>query len=197
MIQSTNFPQLAILTLRDPASAAEVVLNWRMPKEAVWTAVALVSVIITMLSTLSNMIFPVPAPLSALVANPFMYFVIAAGGFIATVHAIYWTGRMMGGQGDINDLMVLLLWLQALRAAAQVGVLILLVLAPVLASFLVLFVAAATLWVFVHFISIGLQLNSILRALVVLIVGALALIAGMSFLLSLIGISAVGVPLNV
>jgi hypothetical protein len=197
MDTTTNFKTLAVLTLRDPSAAAQIILGWGIPKEALWTAVALVSVVITILSTLSNMIFPVPAPLNAIVGNPFMYFIVAAGGFIATVHAIYWTGRMLGGRGRIEDLMALFLWLQALRAAAQAAVLVLLLVAPALASFLVLFVAIATLWIFVHFISVGLHLNSILRALVVLVVGAAALIAGLSFLLSLIGISAVGVPLNV
>ncbi len=197
MTRTTDLPQLALLTLRDPQAAAEVVLGWNLSKEALWTAIALVSVIVTFLSSLSNLILPVPAPLSAIVGNPFMYFIIAAGGFVATVHAIYWTGRMMGGQGRIEDLMVLLLWLQAMRAAAQVGVIVLLVIAPIFASLLVLFIGVATLWIFINFISIGLQLNSVVRAVVILIVGALVLVVGLSFLLSLIGVSAVGVPLGV
>jgi hypothetical protein len=197
MTQALTFPELALLTLRNPQAAAEIILDWNMPKEALWTAIALVSVMVTILSTLSNMIFPVPPPLNAIVGVPFMYFIVAAGGFVATVYALYWTGRMLGGEGEIEDLMVLLLWLQVLRASAQVAVLVALLVFPALASFLVLFVAAATLWVFVHFIRIGLHLNSILHALVVLFVGAFALIAGLSLLLSLIGVSAVGVPLNV
>ncbi len=197
MSQTMNFPDLALLTLRNPAEAAQIVLQWRVSKEALWTAIALVCVVMTILSTLSNMLIPVPAPLGAIVGSPFIYFIIAAGGFIATVHAIYWTGRMMGGQGSIHDLMILLLWLQTLRAAAQVLVLIAMLLAPALAFFIVLFIAAATLWIFVQFISIGLHLDSLLRAFFVLVAGALALIVGVSFLLSLIGVSAVGVPLNV
>ena len=197
MTQVLSLPQLALLTVRDPQAAAKIVLGWHLPREALWTAIGLVSVIVTILSTLSNMLFPVPAPLAAIVANPFVYFLIAAGGFIAMVYAIYWSGRMLGGEGPVEDLMVLLLWLQALRAAAQAGVIVLLLLAPVLASLAVLVVGLATLWVFVHFINIGLRLGSIGRAIVVLIVGALALLVGLSFLLSLIGVSAVGVPLNV
>jgi hypothetical protein len=104
---------------------------------------------------------------------------------------------MLGGRGRIEDLMVLLLWLQAMRAVAQGAVLVMLLLAPILASFLVLIIAVATIWVFVNFISIGLHLDSIVRGVVVLVVAALALIVGMSFLLSLIGVSALGVPLNV
>lgn len=197
MTHTPTFPELAVLTLRDPLAASQVILGWNMPKEALWTAIALVSVVITILSTLSNMLFPVPAPLSVIVGNPFVYFVVAAGGFVATVHAIYWTGRMLGGRGAVEDLMVLLLWLQALRATAQVGVLVLLILAPAVATLMVLVVAVATLWIFVHFISVGLQLNSIFRAVVVLFVGAAVLITGLSFFMSLIGVSALGVPPNV
>ncbi len=197
MTRTPTFPELAVLTLRDPYQAAQIILGWKLPNEAIWTAIALVSVVITILSSLSNLMFPVPAPLSAILGNPFMYFLIAAGGFIATVHAIYWTGRMLGGTGALEDLMVLFLWLQGLRAAAQVVVLVTMMIAPVLASFIVLFVAVATLWVFVHFINIGLHLNSIMRAVVVLVVGATALIIGLSFFLSLIGVSAEGVLLNV
>lgn len=197
MTVTTNFPQLALLTLRDPSAAARIILDWQMPREAIWTAIALVSVVVTMLSTLSNMLFPTPAPLDVLISSPFIYFIIAAGGFVLSAYAIYWTGRMLGGQGAPEDLLVLLLWLQAMRAGAQLVVLLLLLLAPALASFFVLFVAAATMWIFVHFISIGLRLNSLLRALFVLIIGAAILVVGLTFLLSLIGVSAVGVPLNV
>ena len=197
MTQEMNFPALALQTLREPNEAAAIVLDWNLPKEALWTAIALVSVVVTLLSALSNIVLPVPEPLNVLVANPFIYFVIAAGGFVATVYAVYWTGRLMGGQGRIEDLMVLLLWLQALRAAGQALVLVCLLVAPFLASFLVLFIAIATFWIFLNFVSIGLQFNSLLRAFVATLIGAVALVVGLSLLLSLLGISAVGVPLNV
>ncbi len=194
MTRTPTFPELALLTLRDPHAAAEIILGWNLPKEAIWTGIALVSVIVTMISTLSNMLMPTEDPLGAIISAPFIYFMIAAGGFIATVHAIYWTGLMLGGRGEIRDLMVLLLWLQGLWAAAQAVMLVCVLVAPVLATFLLLFIALATIWVFVHFISIGLQLNSMIRAVVVLIVGTIALIIGTGFLLSLIGVSSLGVP---
>lgn len=194
MTRTPTFPELALLTLRDPHAAAEIILGWNLPKEAIWTGIALVSVIVTMISTLSNMLMPTEDPLGAIISAPFFYFMIAAGGFIATVHAIYWTGLMLGGRGEIRDLMVLLLWLQGLWAAAQAVMLVCVLVAPVLATFLLLFIALATIWVFVHFISIGLQLNSMIRAVVVLIVGTIALIIGTGFLLSLIGVSSLGVP---
>jgi hypothetical protein len=197
MTRTTTLPELFVLTLRDPREAADIILGWNLSKEALWTAIALVSVIVTILSTISNIILPVPAPLNAIVGNPFIYFIIAAGGFVATVHAMYWTGRMLGGRGRIEDLMVLLLWLQAMRAVAQAAVVVLLVLAPAVASLLVLLIAMATLWVFINFISIGLHLESMTRAVVVLLLGALLLVVGLSFFLSLTGLSGLGVSLNV
>ena len=197
MTQTLKLPDLALLTLKDPKAAADIILGWHLSKEAIWTAIALVSVVITLFSTLSNMIMPVPTPLAVIMSNPFIYFVIAAGGFIATVYSVFWAGRFLGGQGQINDLMVLLLWLQALRAVAQAVIIVTMLLAPVLASFLVLFVAVATLWIFVQFINAGLRLNSMLKALAALVIGAVALIVASSFLLSLLGVSALGVSSNV
>lgn len=195
MSTPASLPDLGLLTLRDPKAASEIILRWNLSNEAIWTSIGLVSVIVTILSTLSNMMFPVPAPLDALAANPFIYFLIAAGGFILTVQAMYWSGRMLGGAGKIEELTVLLLWLQAMRAAAQAVTLVLLLIAPFLASLFVIFVSIATLWIFVHFINVALRLDSMTRAVLVLIVGALALIFSLSFILSLLGVSAVGVPI--
>lgn len=193
MTRTPPFPELALLTLRDPHAAAQIILGWNLPKEAIWTAIALVSVLLTILSTLSNMLAPIDDPMLSVISTPFVYFAIAAGGFVATVYAIYWTGRLLGGRGRIEDLMVLLLWLQALWAAAQAVLFVFVLVSPVLASFFLALVAVSTIWIFVHFISIGLQFNSLVKAIVVLILGTLALIVGTSLVLSVIGVSTTGV----
>ena len=197
MTHALSLPELALLTLRDPKEGARIVLGWKLSREALWTAIFLVGVFTTILSTLGQLIMPLPEPMQALGNRPFVYLVIAVGGFIATVLAVYWTGRMLGGQGDLYDFMTLLLWLQVMRTAAQAFILVALLIAPVLGSFIALFVGVATIWIFVNFISVGLQLDSLWRAVFVLILGAIAFVVGLSFLLSLIGVSAVGVPFNV
>lgn len=198
MIPATiSWPQLALQTLRDPKSAAAEIMSWQIPRGVLWMAAALIAIVSTFMSTLSNIVIPVPDPLSAMVANPFTLFMIIAGGFIITVHALFWAGRAIGGAEDMSDLLALLVWMQTLRAAAQVAIIISVLLVPVLASFLVLFVAVATIWVFLNFISVGLHLNSLMRAFFVLIAGALAMSLGLSILLSMIGVGAMGVPSNV
>ncbi|WP_299827536.1 YIP1 family protein [uncultured Roseobacter sp.] len=197
MISTVNWPQLALLTVRAPKEAAAIIMSWQLPRKELWMAAALVAILSTFMSTLSNMLLPVPEPLAGMVNNPFTLFMIVAGGFVVTVHALFWTGRAMGGSDDMSDLLALLVWLQILRLAAQVLVLLSVLLIPVLAGFLVLIVGIATIWIFLNFISVGLQLNSLMKALFVLLAGAVAMSLGFSLLLSLIGVSALGVPANV
>ncbi|MCV3270858.1 YIP1 family protein [Roseobacter sinensis] len=198
MIPATvNWPQLALLTLRDPKSAAAEIMSWQIPRAVLWMAAALVAIVSTFMSTLSNIVIPVPEPLANMVSSPFTLFMIIAGGFIITVHALFWTGRAIGGAEDMSDLLALLVWMQTLRAAAQVAIVIAVLMVPPLASLLVLFVAVATLWVFLNFISVGLHLNSLMRAFFVLIAGALAMSVGLSIVLSMIGVGSLGVPSNV
>ena len=197
MISTVNWPQLALLTVRAPKEAAAIIMSWQIPRAELWIAAAVVAIASTFMSTLSNMLIPMPDPLAVMVANPFTLFMIIAGSFVLTVHALFWTGRAMGGSDDMSDLLALLVWMQTLRAAARVLVLLSVVLVPPLAGFLVLIVGVATIWVFLNFISVGLQLNSIMRAVLVLLVGALAISVGLSLLLSMIGVSALGVSANV
>lgn len=197
MTAAVSWPALAVLTLRDPKQAAALIMGMDLPRDVLWTAVALVAVLNTILSSVSNMIFPVPAPLAGLVTNPLVFFVIVLGGLLLTVYSIFWVGRMLGGQGEVGDLLALIVWLQVLRTVAQVAVLVALVAAPVLASFLVLIAGVATIWIFVNFVNVGLQLNSAMLAVVVVILGAVVLIIGLTIFLSAIGVSSIGVPPNV
>ena len=65
MTQPLSLPDLAVLTLRDPQAAAQIVLGWKLPREALWTAIFLVGVIVTILFSLGNIVMPLPAPPSS------------------------------------------------------------------------------------------------------------------------------------
>lgn len=192
-----SWPALAVLTVRDPKQAANKIIDMDLPRDVLWMAVALVAALNTILSAISNMILPVPAPLAGLVANPLVFFVIVIGGLLLTVYSIFWTGRMMGGHGEVSDLLALIVWLQVLRSAAQVAVLVTLIAAPFLASLLVLIAGIATLWIFVNFVNVGLQLNSVMLAVTVVILGAVVLIIGLSIFLSATGVLSIGGVPNV
>ncbi|MBW4708898.1 YIP1 family protein [Roseobacter sp. YSTF-M11] len=197
MTTTVDWPQLTLLTLRDPKAAAAEIMSWQLPRDALWMAAIVVAIAGTIMSTLTNFVMPLPEPFTDLFPNPIMLFLAMAGGFVLTVNVLFWTGRAIGGSGDLNDLLALLVWMQALRATAQLLILICVLVTPFLTGFLVLLVGIATIWVFLNFLSVGLQLNSLLKAVLVVFAAALALSLGVSLLLSMIGVSAIGVPANV
>ncbi len=197
MTAPATLTSMMLLTLRAPGEAAAVILSRPWPRDALWSAVVVISVVNTWLATLSNYIFPVPEQLQTFLASPFLYFTLIAGGFVLMVHALFWTGRMLGGAETMGDLLTLMIWLQVMRTVAQAVMIVLILVSPVLASFVMLFVGVATLWIFMHFLNIGLKLNSMMRAFGVLIVGTMGLLLSLSILFSIIGVAAIGVPPNV
>lgn len=197
MTQTTNWAELAILSIRDPKAAAQMIVSWQLPRDVLWTALACVAAINTIMFSLSDMLSPSQTPLPAILHSPFAFFVIVAGGLVVTVNAIYWTARMLGAKGDLGDMLALMIWLQALRAVAQAAVLVLMLVAPALAALLVFATAVLALWLLLNFISVGMRIESIGKSALVLIASSIAVVVGLSLLLSMIGLSALGFPANV
>ncbi|MEP0943755.1 MAG: YIP1 family protein, partial [Rhizobiaceae bacterium] len=131
-------------------------------------------------------------PILALLERPIMFFVIVAGTLVVMIQALFWAGRAMGGTGEMTEMMSLIIWLQALRALAQVGILTVGFIAPVLASLVALGLQIVAFWLFLHFISAAMRFNSLLRAFGLLVAVATALFLGMMLLLTLTGFSAGG-----
>lgn len=189
MMTQTNWQGLVVQSVTNPKEAAERVLSWRLEPAVLWQGLALVAIVNAILSTLSNLIAPMPDALSGLMFSPLVFAVIVAAGLVGTVFVLTWIGGVLGGTGGFNDMMALLIWLQVLRALAQVVLLVLLMAMPVLATFFVLFVTVATLWIFINFVQVGLGLRSIGQAIAVVIAAAAGLVLGLSLLLSLFGVS--------
>ena len=183
---------LAIETLRNPAAAAEPVMAFHLPRDVLWLALLLVAVLNTIVYMVTNILVPTQSPLPGAFQSPVVFLFIVAGGLVLTVHALYWTGRALGGTGELGDILVLMIWLQALRVALQVITLVMLLLAPVLAAFVVMAAALWGIWILVHFINTAHHLNSVPRAAGVLVAAMLGLALGLSFFLSLIGATFLG-----
>lgn len=198
MTAQVHLGELALFTLKNPQDAAKQILSWRFDRGTLWTALALVAVINTLIFTLSNILVPVQSPLGPAFDNPVIFLFVVAGGLVLTVSALFWTGRMLGAQdARFDDLLTLMIWLQALRAVAQAAVLVLMLVSPALAMLLVMAAGIAALWLLVNFVNVALKLDSMMRAVMVLIASTLAVVLGLSVLLSMIGVTAVGIPGNV
>ncbi|WP_415920616.1 YIP1 family protein [Tateyamaria sp. SN6-1] len=187
---------LAIETLRDPQGAAARIMGWQVPRTELYIALLAASALTALIVGTVSSLGPPPdpelldaVPLMALFQRPLALFVLTAGGLIVMVHALYWAGNAMGGEGDLGDLIALMAWLQALRVVAQVVVLVLSAVVPGIAGLLALIVMIVAFWLMLHFVSAALRLGSLLRAFGVLIAVSAGLLLGLMLMLTLFGLA--------
>ncbi|ASM72374.1 MULTISPECIES: YIP1 family protein [Roseobacteraceae] len=188
---------LAALSLRTPRAAAAVLINWQLPRSVIWTALVLVSCCNAILAGLSEVLFPSPIEMPAIVMNPLMLFILLAGGLIVSCHALLWGGKIIGGQGKLEDIAVVLTWLQALRAVAQAIVLVLAFVSPALAGMFAMAVMFIGLWVMANFVAQALLFNSAWKAFGLMVGLMMAFMFAIVIVLMVTGLGMWGMDANV
>lgn len=183
-------------TLRDPKEAAARIMALNLGRDVLWPALALVALVNTAIVLLLIAVSPPEMVLPGYFASPLALFVLLTGLLVIYVHALYWAGRAIGGAGALEELLALMVWLQALRAAAQLLVMVLGTLIPSLGALMSLVIAVWGFWILLNFIAAALRLPSLLHALGSLVLGGIGVVIGVGVLLFLFGILAQGV-LNV
>lgn len=188
---------LAVHTLRAPQDAARQIMSLPLSRDALWTSLALVAAVNTFLFMLSLQIAPDSPGMPGIFREPLAFFVILTGVLVVMVHGLFWTGRAMGGQGDLGDMLVLVIWLQALRAIAQAAVLVIMAVSLNIAAILSLMVGFAGIWILVNFIAAAFRFPSLAQAVGVLVVAMLGALVGAVVLGTLITLTVLGVPADV
>jgi len=189
--------QMVIMSITKPAEAARALMAMQIPSQALWTGLALVAVLNTALFTLSNLLMPGPSPLPAIFNSPILYLAIVMGGLTLTIYGLFFVGRLFGGKGSVADIMVLIVWMQALRVLAQAATLVLVMTVPFLAMIVVFAAALVGVYMLVHFVDQAHRFGSVGRAALVLIASVLAIVVGLSLIVTLIGGPNVGSLPNV
>lgn len=191
---------LAVDTLRDPQATAQRIMGWQLDRATLYTALFAVAAINAIFAATPVILFPEALddatrqalPILTLLERPLILFFFIAGGLVVMVQALFWAGRAMGGQGEMADMLVLLVWLQALRATAQIAVIVLNLAVPTLAGLFALCVVVVTFWLLLHFISAALRFGSLFQAFGLLVAVIAGLFLGMMLILTLMGVSAGG-----
>lgn len=196
----TGWPQLVRDTLRDPKETATRIMAWNLDRGTLYMALIAVASVNAFLASAPVILNPggvdevmrAAMPILALLERPIMFFVIVAGTLIIMIQALFWAGRAMGGTGEMTEMMALIVWLQALRAVAQVIILLLSLVVPALGGLAALGLQLVAFWLFLHFISAALRFDSLFRAFGLLIAVAAGLFVGLMVILTLMGVSAGG-----
>lgn len=182
-----DLPGLAMDTLRNPRAMAARLIALDLGLPTLWTALALGAVLNAMIFSVNLMLFPTTFPVPGLFSNPVLYAVAMAGGTVITMHLLTWVGGMMGGQGRLADVTVVLVWLQYLRLVAQAILLLLTILMPALALMATLVVAFYSLWLMLNFLDVAHRFESLGKTALVLVFTIVGITIGLSFLIALIG----------
>ncbi|WP_299369809.1 Yip1 family protein [uncultured Tateyamaria sp.] len=192
--------ELAVDTLRDPQATAQRIMAWELDSRIVYMALFAVAAVNAILTSAPVVLLPGSVddaarqamPILTLMERPFVLFALVAGGLVVMVQALYWAGRAMGGQGSMVDMLVLLVWLQGLRAAAQLVVFVLSLAVPMLAGLFALIVVVVAFWLLLHFISAAHRFGSLFQAFGLFVSVIAGLFLGLMLILTLMGVSAGG-----
>ncbi|TLP64240.1 hypothetical protein FEE96_10660 [Parasedimentitalea maritima] len=188
---------LVMLTLTAPGQAAGNILTLKWPRQVLWTGLILAIALNAIVYSFQELVFPLPSDLGLPKLSPLTYFGVMLAIQVVFVFALFVMGRWLGGQGSLEDLLVLVVWLQLLQVALQIIMTLLFLVAPLLAGLLNLAATLFGLYIFANFINEAHRLGSLWRAFGVLLMASIAIALVLSFILGLAGPSLLGLSANV
>ncbi|PIL20407.1 hypothetical protein P775_09715 [Puniceibacterium antarcticum] len=186
--------QLAWQTVVAPRDVARLLLALRPGREALLLGFALVVVLNALIFGLSSLTMPMADTGTDEFAmiSPTLFMLALGAALALTIVALTFAGRALGGTARIEDIALLLIWMQGLRVLVQIAMLMLV---PLNVSFSMLLVVAASatgVWILVHFLDEAHGFGSLMRGLSVMLLGVAGAALGLAFLLSLIGATTMG-----
>lgn len=174
-------------SLRTPRIAADLIMAMELKRDVLWTALALVAVINTFMLYFMVQINETPLPLPGYFERPMILFFLNAGLMVVYIHAMFWAGLAIGGQGRLMDVLAVVVWFQALWLMAQVATVLISLAVPGLGALASLGVAVWGFWIFLNFLAAALNLTSPWHGLAVLLVSFVGLVVGLGIVMALIG----------
>jgi len=179
--------RLAYASVIDPVNAAKWLMANPFPRRELWSILFLVTVLSTLLYVLVGMISPPPPPeFEIFFLAPHYYFIMLLTGLVLTSVAITLVGRILGGKGQFNDLLLMVSWLQILQLIAAVAVILSTFVAPLLSGFMQVSVFVLGLYILAQFIDQAHQFNSIGKAIGVLFASVIVIVLFATLILALL-----------
>ncbi|MCR9157118.1 MAG: YIP1 family protein [Rhodobacteraceae bacterium] len=189
-----GFLRLAVNTVSAPRDVARLLLAMNLPTQALWLAFALVIVLNTLMFSASLMLVPADDMFGPVLANPTVFGAMLAVSVAALIVAVTLCGRPLGGRAGYAQMAILVIWMQALRVLLQGLVAVVGPLSLFLSGILISAGSVLGIWIFVNFIDVAHETNSLLRAGLVLLLAVVGMMLGLSMIFSLLGVSTGGIP---
>lgn len=169
-----------------PRAAAGQLLALRLPMQVGWMGFALVVVINTLAQALYSLIVPLPKEFEGASIPPFGFAIMFASALILSVIVITWVGRFFGGKAQLDQVLIILVWLQFLRALAQIGLVVIAVLIPQLSIFIGLGVSLLGVWLLVNFLAVAFDFDSLWKSFGVVMASGVFVLVGLVMVMTMI-----------
>lgn len=127
-----SLADMVVLTLRRPAEAVERIRALDLPMPSRWMALVLAVSLSTLLAGVARLAFPGEPgdPISDLMSSPLTLATLQFGALVVSAIAITVIGRAFGGQGQFDDALLLLAWVELILVGMQAAQLVLMLVMP-------------------------------------------------------------------
>lgn len=177
------------VTLRDPAAGAARILDLGLPRDVLWLALLLVTVLSVVLASLvQGPVMVLPLGETVLYATPFSYAVILGSSLIIMVFAIHWTGAALGGQGEFPGALAIVVWTEVLGIMVRLAQTVALLFGQSLAGIVGLLGLGFLAWAFLNFVNELHEFDSLGRSFLTVLLALLGIGVGLGLILSIIGV---------
>lgn len=198
-MSKSEFWSLFRLTLTNPREAGKRVIAKDFPQQGLWIALALVSVLLSLMVSGLTQLMPLPADtqgdlmkLSPAYHSPLIFALFQWGQSVITVFVLHWVGLIFRGKGRMTEMLTVMIWLQVVSLILAAILFLISLIAPPLGAFLLLLAVFWGLWATISLIDAAHRFDNMFMALLVFGASVVALAIGISVLLGLVGLTAAG-----
>ncbi|OWU83556.1 hypothetical protein ATO6_16885 [Oceanicola sp. 22II-s10i] len=184
---------MALRSLTEPRAAAAELLSLSIPRDVLWTWLALLSVLNGVLywSTLPAQV-EVGVMVPAFMHSPILLTLGLAGLMILMTQFLVLAGRVLGGSGDFFRMLQITCWLQSLRLVFQMAVVIVTTIAPGIGAIMAVVGGIWGIFVLVNFLTEAHRFGTPLKAVATMVFAMLASAFALSFILAILGVTPEG-----
>ncbi len=181
-------------SIMEPSDTARRVIGMDLPRDALWTALALVAVINVILLALLQLFSPVPVGLdeSSFAMSPFGYAAIIGVFLVLFVMGTHSVGKFFGGVGSLEGTLAIIVWFQSVSLTLETVQLVLVLISPAIGSLFGLLSLGALIWVFVNFINVLHGYDNYGKSILTIILSLMMTALGAGILLAVLGIGPAG-----
>lgn len=182
---STNWPELIRQSVLDPRRAAPIIVNIPLDRSAIFLGLALVA---CLNGIFYGLVLPMEFQMEAF-ASP-VPLALAVGVIVwLSAAALTVVGRLFGGEGTLETLLRVGIWMQLIRLGVQVVLLFVELLSPSLAWMLAMAAWVWGIYMTITFTAAAHRFDTLLKAVGVLGVSFFGAVLALSVLLAALGVA--------